>query len=140
MSVLPPSDRDRLTVNRITGPGDMSAVRAAIVAMTALRIGEDQVEAACAACDFQAVAGDQPDPGGPAVLRGECRGRGVDLDGDDFDVVAALQAVGDPCCACPGAEFEHAGLLVTRRGFRWLLRRQAGWRNRGHGRSGPAEL
>jgi len=35
MSVLPPSDRDRLTVNRITGPGDMSAVRAAIVAMTA---------------------------------------------------------------------------------------------------------
>ncbi len=35
MSVLPPSDRDWLTVNRITGPGDMSAVRAAIVAMTA---------------------------------------------------------------------------------------------------------
>ena len=35
MSVLPPSDRDRLTVNRITGPGDMSAVRAVIVAMTA---------------------------------------------------------------------------------------------------------
>ena len=35
MSVLPPCDRDRLTVNRITGPGDMSAVRAAIAAMTA---------------------------------------------------------------------------------------------------------
>jgi hypothetical protein len=35
MSVLPPCDRDRLTVNRITGPGDMSAVRAAIVAMAA---------------------------------------------------------------------------------------------------------
>jgi hypothetical protein len=35
MSVLPPSDRDRLTVNGIAGPGDMSAVRAAIVAMTA---------------------------------------------------------------------------------------------------------
>jgi hypothetical protein len=35
MSVLPPSDRDRLTVNRVTGPGGMSAVRAAIVAMTA---------------------------------------------------------------------------------------------------------
>jgi acetyl esterase/lipase len=33
MSVLPPCDRDRLTVNRISG--DMSAVRAAIVAMTA---------------------------------------------------------------------------------------------------------
>jgi hypothetical protein len=33
MSVPPPSDRDRLTVNRITG--DVSAVRAAIVAMTA---------------------------------------------------------------------------------------------------------
>ena len=35
MSVPPPSDRDRLTVNRITGPGGMSAVLAAIVAMTA---------------------------------------------------------------------------------------------------------
>ena len=35
MSVLPLSDGDRLTVNRITGPGDMSAVRAVIVAMTA---------------------------------------------------------------------------------------------------------
>jgi acetyl esterase/lipase len=35
MSVLPPCDQDRLTVNRITGPGDMSAVRAVIVTMTA---------------------------------------------------------------------------------------------------------
>ena len=30
MSVLPPSDRDRPTVNRITGPGDMSAVDAGV--------------------------------------------------------------------------------------------------------------
>jgi acetyl esterase/lipase len=35
MSALPPPDRNWLTVNRITGPGDMSAVRAAIVAMAA---------------------------------------------------------------------------------------------------------
>ena len=35
MSVLPPSDGDRLTVNRITGADGMAAVRAVIVAMTA---------------------------------------------------------------------------------------------------------
>jgi hypothetical protein len=35
MNALPPSGRDRLTVNRITGAGDMSAVRAALAAMTA---------------------------------------------------------------------------------------------------------
>jgi len=35
MNAPPPSGRDRLTVNRITGAGDMSAVRAALAAMTA---------------------------------------------------------------------------------------------------------
>jgi hypothetical protein len=59
---------------------------------SALGIGEDQIEAACAAGDLRGVAGEQPDPGRPGVLGGERRGRGVDLDGDDFDVAPVLQA------------------------------------------------
>jgi acetyl esterase/lipase len=35
VTARPPSGRDRLTVNRITGTGDMSAVRAALATMTA---------------------------------------------------------------------------------------------------------
>jgi hypothetical protein len=62
----------------------------------ALRIGEDQVETAGPAGDFQGVTGEEPDLGRPAVLRGERRGRDVDLDGDDFHVVPAPQAVNDP--------------------------------------------
>ena len=49
MSVLPPCDRDRLTVNWITGPGDMSAVRAAIVAMALLDDAQRFAAAASAA-------------------------------------------------------------------------------------------
>src|SRR5690348_11391138 len=43
--------------------------------LPALGIGEDQVEAAGPAGDFQGVTGDEPDRGRPAVPRGERRGR-----------------------------------------------------------------
>ena len=86
--------------------------------LPALGVGEDQVEAPGLAGDFQGVTGEEPDLGRPAVLGGERRGRGVDLDGDDFHVVPAPQAVNDSRGAHPrsGPELKHAAVRRDRRG------------------------
>jgi hypothetical protein len=86
--------------------------------LPALGISEDQVETADASGDLHRVADQERDPGRPGMLRGQRRGRGVDLDGDDLHVIAALQAVRDPgrAGARSGAKLKHASLRRNRRG------------------------
>jgi hypothetical protein len=86
--------------------------------LPALGISEDQVETADASGDLHRVADQKCDPGRPGVLRGQRRGGGVDLDGDDLHVIAALQAVRDPgrAGARSGAKLKHASLRRNRRG------------------------
>jgi acetyl esterase/lipase len=96
MSALPPSDRDRLIVNRVTGPGGMSAVRAALASMTA---GPPPLPADADLTPCLPQAGDVPGrwvnaTGRPAVAAGVtlyAHGGGFEQRNPDFEQVMAYR-------------------------------------------------